>query len=201
MCDTGLEVQRQVWTHVLSPASGAMTWRESRSCLRRSDWWAKASIIHPSPLPKAIPLTGGPRATDYGQPSPPEALTGHMEGDNPLSSPGFVHRLTFVQSGHIGCLDNKGTYSLWKKKKNKSQAINNRGCVYACAFRLKFSVPTTAVTCLPHSYASTDRAQICAIIIMLVQLTHHTKWALETRKERMCFNTTLHTFSCLQNQN
>lgn len=50
------------------------------------------------------------------QPSPWRALTGHVEGDNPLSSPSFVHRFTFVQSGYIGCLDNKGTYSLRKKQ-------------------------------------------------------------------------------------
>lgn len=69
-----------------------------------------------------MPLTGTARTTEYQttwqeiQPTPRRAaLTGHMEGDNPLSSPSFVHCFTFVQSRHICRLDNKGAYSLWKK--------------------------------------------------------------------------------------
>ena len=112
---------RRTWgskSAVLSPVrSNALTSHESRSYLRSSHLWTKASIIHPRSLPKPTAPHGSSQddRVSISQPSPWRALTGHMEGDNPLSSSSFVHCFTFIQSRHIGRLDNKSTYSLWKK--------------------------------------------------------------------------------------
>ena len=138
-----------MWNHYLSSEVGYTYFTWSLELPKGFQFINKASIISPSPLPKHH----GTQRNSKGhwvsdslappwreiQPTPwRAALTGHVKGDNPLSSPSFVGHFTFVQSWHIRRLDNKGTYSL---KKNKWQAIDNGDCVYAHALRLKYSHP------------------------------------------------------------
>lgn len=96
---------------------------------------------------KPMTLLGTARATRIRQlrweiqPTPwGAALTGHVERDNPLSSPGFVDRFTFVQSWHICPLDDKGTHSLWRKKKIPGYK-QWRLCLCTCIQTRKFSHP------------------------------------------------------------
>lgn len=138
--------------------------------LRSFNLLTKASFINANPLPKyhATQDVKSYRVSDGLAPlgkrtkrTPWRAvLTGHVKGDNPLSSPSFVDRFTLVQSWHICCLDNKGTYSLWKKQ--REVIFMHMHSDY------KSAIPTTTMTFPLHSYYYTDHSQIPASIIMQV---------------------------------
>lgn len=131
------------------------------------------------PYLNPLPLMGAVRTTEYlsASPAPGEHLlvTWKEITLSPLPA--------LFTASHLYKAD---TLAAWITRvltvceKNKSQAINNGAYVYAHALRPKLSIlPATAATCLLHSYSSTDCTQIRAIIIMLMLLTHSTKWALE----------------------
>ena len=130
-----------MWNHYLSSEVGYTYFTWSLELPKGFQFINKASIISPSPLPKHH----GTQRNSKGhwvsdslappwreiQPTPwRAALTGHVKGDNPLSSPSFVGHFTFVQSWHIRRLDNKGTYSL--KKKQMAGHRQWRLCLCTC---------------------------------------------------------------------